>query len=706
VSAVERVTLTVAGTDAEGREIGVDPSVLDRLGTTDGASLTVRGDRATVGRARGVERDPRTAVLGGTLARDAGVRVGDPVTLAAADVRPAESVTLAPVPDLSIRGDGSAVRAALRGRPLSVDDRCTVSLFDGSLDLPLCVLATVPGAPVRVTAATAVDLRDGPADPADDRAREPHVPDETVGGYGETRGALGRAVVAPLIDADAFDARGGRPGTGLLLAGPSGVGKTHLLSHAAWRADAAMVRVDPARLLADGRADLATHLDEARAAADRVDRAVVNLDGIDRATAADGRGERVSAQVCRAIDRLRGTEGVVIAGEARDAAAVPDALRRGDRLATTVTVPPPDREDRTEVLAAVTRGLRIEEGWSPAAVARRAFGFLAADLVALRSRAIAEAVDRGAAPPTVTAADFEAALSATDPASMRGVGVETPAVTFEDVGGLADVERELVRAVEWPLRYPEAFAALGVAAPDGVLLYGPPGTGKTLLARAVASTTDANFVPVDGPELLDKYVGESERAVRDLFERARANAPAVVFLDEVDALAPARRGETSGAAAPERVVSQLLTELDGIEPRGGVTVIGATNRPDRLDPALLRPGRLDRLLAVPLPDEAARREIFRVHARDRPVGAVDYDALARRTEGYSGSDVAAIVREAGLLAIEERLDDGTTPDPDAFDALRIEERHLDRAVESVSPSVSGERREYHEGVERRLGRER
>jgi transitional endoplasmic reticulum ATPase len=308
----------------------------------------------------------------------------------------------------------------------------------------------------------------------------------------------------------------------------------------------------------------------------------------------------------------------------------------------------------------------------------------------------------------VTAADFATALAEASPSGMREATVEVPSVSFDDVGGLAEAKRELVRAVEWPLRHPELFERLGVTPPQGVLLYGPPGTGKTLLARAVASATDANFLSVKGPELLDKYVGESERAVREVFERARENAPAVVFFDEVDAVS-SERGDDSGAA--ERVVSQLLTELDGLERLEGVTVVGATNRPDRIDPALLRPGRFERIVSVPVPDEHAREAILRVHTRSMPLDDdVDVASLARRTDGYTGSDIEALVREAGMLAMEaalagtdpvgdgQRGDDGTggTVSPDGLPDVRVGQPEFDAALEASRPSLSADQRRYYE----------
>jgi transitional endoplasmic reticulum ATPase len=288
--------------------------------------------------------------------------------------------------------------------------------------------------------------------------------------------------------------------------------------------------------------------------------------------------------------------------------------------------------------------------------------------------------------------DFAAALDEVEPSAMRDVVVEVPDVSWDDIGGLEGPKRELIRSVEWPLTHADLFADAGITPPRGILLYGPPGTGKTMLARAVANATDANFISVKGPELLNKYVGESERAVRETFERARQNAPAVVFFDEIDAVSPQRSDEDSGA--PERVVSQLLTELDGVEPLESVTVIGATNRPDRIDPALLRPGRFERLVSVPLPDRAAREAIFRVHTRSMDVEDADLAALADRTEGFTGSDIEAVVREAGMAAIDDAVGRGV-------DEVRVTASHLETAVAEATPSTTAEQRDYYERLAER-----
>ncbi|MEZ3115435.1 AAA family ATPase [Halobaculum sp. MBLA0147] len=702
-------TATVVGvaTDDE-RIVRLPAGDAGDAGLADGDPVVVRGDRETAARVRiDGELAARSALPAERVADDAGLGVGDTASVRAVTPATATTVRFAPVPDLSIRGGEDAARRAAVETPLTTGDRIGVSLFRGALDVPVRVTDTDPDTVVFVDDDTEIELVAGPASAVTADYSVPHVPDRDVGGYESVRETLAGRIVRPLTGSDAYEAAGRRPPNGLTLVGPSGVGKTHLLRHAAYTADATLIAPEPGALASGS--DLGATLEDLRRAAERSPRAVVHLDDLDALGGSGGADRSRVARLAEFVDTLRETDGVVVVGEADAAEAVPSELRRGDRLARTVEVAPPDREDRAAVLDAVTTGVRLAEDADPAAVGARAFGYTAADLLTLVDQALESAVERAAATtpsgetpsPVVAARDLETALSETEPSSLRGAAVERPDVTFDDVGGLAGAKRELTRSVEWPLRHPEAFSRLGIDAPNGVLLYGPPGTGKTLLARAVAATTDANFLPVNGPELLDKYVGESERAVRELFERARANAPAVLFFDEIDALAPSR-ATSSESAAPERVVSQLLTELDGLVPRGGITVIAATNRPDRLDAALLRPGRIDRLVEVPIPDEAARRAIFEVHTRDRPVGDVDYDRLAAATEGYTGSDVEAVVREASLLALEDVLDAAPgaadAADPRELDGVVVRADHFDRALTRVAPSVDEETLANYESV--------
>ena len=696
---MSRRTRAVATVSDATDRLGLAPDVADALETDAGSAVRVldgAGGR-TVRRA-----EPDDALDTGTVRLGAGagdrlnVESSDVVLLEPASPTPAESVEFAPVPRLSLAGGGPTVKEAVGQRPLSVDDEIEVSFLDGSLSVPLRVTETQPPGLVVVEEGTTVELTDGPAPTTEDRRIEPVAP-ELVGGYGTTVEEMDAAVVAPLVDDERFGSLDGTNRAGVLLAGPGGVGKTHLLGHAVWRANATVHSVDARALPPSDPDAVDDRLREAGAAVSGYGPGIVHVDGLDAFLEESGD----SAGAARFRTWLRGfvnEPGVVVVGEARNAEDLPTWLLHGELLARTVRVGRPTDDDRADILSVLMQDTPVHPSVDVDEIGRRAFGYVAADLLALRSRAVEAAADRSDADrPTVTGADFETALADTGPREL-GTRRRVPSTSFDDIGGLETAKRELRRAVEWPIRHPELFDRLGIEPVGGVLLYGPPGTGKTMLARAVASTTDANFVSVNGPELMNKYVGESERAVRTVFEQARASAPTVIFLDEVDGLGSARSTDGDGSA-PERVVSQLLTEMDGLGGTDDVTVVGATNRPDRLDDALLRPGRFDRLVEVPIPDEAGRAEIFRVHTQDRPVEDVDYGVLAGRTEGYTGSDIAAVVREAGLLALEEHVDErGATEG-----APTVRRRHFERALELVAPSVSAEERAYYESLDDRLG---
>jgi transitional endoplasmic reticulum ATPase len=631
-----------------------------------------------------------------------GVGDGDVVVVEPTDVATARRVVVAPVAQLSIRGGEDAVREAIGDRPVLVGDTVRVSLLGGSFEVPCRVTETVPEGSVTIDPSTDLAVESGPASVTTGRRATTPVPPAAVGGYDATVAACRSAIGSPLTDAAAYRVDGRSVAAGVIVEGQAGIGKTHHVRHAAWATTASIVRVDCARLVdtAGGRVD--DRLDELAHEAATATPVVVHLDDLD-ALATDEGPTPTARRLGAWTEEVNARDDTVVVGETTDVDAVPAQLTRGGRLSRTVAVPNPTTSDRAAILEVLTRGLDLAPGIDLKSVAERTLGYVAADLVSLRARCIEAALARtedANGSPTLVSADVETALAETTPSAASPVG-SVPSITFEDIGGLAEVKRELTRAVEWPLRYTEELARLGVDAPAGVLLYGPPGTGKTMLARAVASTTDANFLTVNGPELLNKYVGESERRVRQLFERARDSAPAVVFFDELDALGSAR-GDDGDASAPERVVSQLLTELDGLQPREQVTVIGATNRPDRIDEALTRPGRFDRLVEVPLPDADARREIIRIHLRDRPTDDVDADQLARLTDGYSGSDIAALLQEASLLALEERLDAGDIDTETGADASRptpgprelvVRRGHVARALDRIEPSLSREARE-------------
>jgi transitional endoplasmic reticulum ATPase len=660
------------------------PATRRRVGVAVGDAVRVEGGDATV--ATVGDDSPRLseqAVLaGGAVRRNAGVDPGASVTVEAVTPSPAQSVAVAPTRSFSLEGDADALSRALVGRYLTAGDRVEASLFGGSVVVSLTVAALDPAGPVAVTAETTVSVRGDAPDEADSPPVPPVSPDG-LGGLREERAALRRLVAKPLTASGAYADVGARTPAGVLVHGPSGAGKTRLVRTVAAEAGLPVHEVDPGDC--ERRGSLAAVL---RAAADDAP-AVLFLERLAAAAPdpdADG-GRRSHSPVGWLLDRVRERDDLVVVGETARADAVDPALRRGGRFDSELRVGVPGPEARREVLSVHAADLRLGADVDLDAVATRTHGYTGADLEAALVDAATRAVDRAGGedePVVVRSEDVAAALEAVDPTALREVTIERPTVSYRDIGGLDAAKRAVIRTVEWPLRYPELFERLSADAPTGVLLSGPPGTGKTMLAKAVANSTDANFLAVDGPELMNRYVGESERGVREVFERARRSAPSVVFLDELDALAPARREADTGAA--ERVVSQLLTALDGLSARGEVVVLAATNRPDSIDPALLRPGRIERRVEVPLPDRAARAEILAVHLAGVPTRGADADAIADATPGYTGSDLAGVVREAALLAIEEYLREAEF-DVDALDGLVVEQAHLRHAVEHTRPSV-------------------
>ncbi|WP_251329550.1 AAA family ATPase [Haloplanus pelagicus] len=657
---------TVRFAPATRRRVGVDVGDAVRIEGGDATAATVGEDAPDL--------PAGVVVASEAVRRNAGVDAGMPVTVESITPDRARTVTVSPTRSFSLEGDAGALSRSLTGRALTTGDRIQPDLFGGSIAVSLTVVDVDPEGPVVVTPATTVTVREGDAPPATDPAPVP----ADVGGLADELEAL-RRLVAPL----SAPGSGIRSPAGVLVHGPSGVGKTLLVGRVATEADLSIHEATPDDC--ERRDSLSTIL---RAAGDDAP-ALIHVEDLETAAPNPDRegGRRGRSALGWLLDRVRDREDLLVVGEATQADAVDPTLRRGGRFDAEIRVGVPGQSARREILGIHAAALDLADDVDLDAVATHAHGYTGADLEAVLVDAATRAAARADGGATVTAADVEAALDAVRPTTLREVTVERPSVSYRDIGGLAPAKREVIRTVEWPLRYPRLFERLAVDAPTGVLLYGPPGTGKTMLAKAVANSTDANFLAVDGPELMNRYVGESERGVREVFERARRIAPSVVFLDELDALAPTRRGADTGAA--ERVVSQLLTELDGLSPRGSVVVLAATNRPDAVDPALLRPGRIEKRVAVPLPDEDARAEILAIHLDGVPTRGVDTETIAKRTAGYTGSDLAGVVREAALLAMETYLQADGSPD-DALDRLVVEPDHLERAIEATRPSVDPE----------------
>ena len=549
------------------------------------------------------------------------------------------------------------------------------------------------------------------------RRQHPETTYADVGGLDEALSRVRELVELPFQRPDLFDDLGVDPPSGLLLHGPPGTGKTLLARAVANEVDASFVSLAAPEVMSRYYGESEEYLREVFEEAQSNAPAVVFIDEVDaitpeRSEAAGDVERRVVAQLLTLMDGLDQTDRVVVVGATNRPDAIDPALRRGGRFDREVEVGIPDRDGRREVLNVHTRDVPLGDGVDLDAIAARTHGFVGADLAGVVQEAAMQALQRANAErrngavrsaPPVTSADFEGALADADPAALRDMRVEVPEVEWADVGGLDGAKRTLREAVEWPLQHPNVLERAGLSGGTGVLLYGPPGTGKTMLGRAVATESECNLLSIQGPELLSKWVGESESRVSDVFQRARDNAPAIVLFDEIDAIAGAR-DESTGSDVGERVVGQLLAELDGVGDMEDVFVVATTNRPDAIDGALLRPGRLDRQVHVPVPDATARSEIFRVQTEDVPLARdVDLGALAARTDGYVGADVEAVCREASALATRSYLEDVDADDPRDVEALVVTRSDFESATDTVDPSVTEDVRERYERYADRHG---
>ena len=693
MSADDGLELTVRGAEKRdaGRGIARLPEpVRKRLGVLSGDTVVVSGESETVAKVWPAGGDtPDDAILVDADTRtNAGARIGGVVGVRKVDVDDARSVTLSMPDDVAFEDDERAVeliKRAIRDRPIQPGGQIH---FESLSADPFVVAETTPDGMVRVTDSTELRLSTegrvsrvvssiagGSADadtPAaggsDDTGASPTVTYEDIGGLDEELDLVREMIELPLSEPEVFAHLGIDPPKGVLLYGPPGTGKTLIAQAVANEVDATFVDVSGPEIMSKYKGESEEKLREKFAEARENAPAIVFFDEIDSiAGKRDGDGDvenRVVGQLLSLMDGLDARGDVVVIGATNRVDTLDPALRRGGRFDREIEIGVPNERGRREILDVHTRRMPLADDVDIDRLASRTHGFVGADLESLVTEAAMVALRRGRrddadAPLTglhVTRADVEAAMASVDPSAMREYVAESPTTTFADVGGLTEAKGTLERAVTWPLTYAPLFDAAKTDPPTGVLLHGPPGTGKTLLARAIAGESGVNFVQVAGPELLDRYVGESEKAVREVFERARQAAPAIVFFDEIDAVAADRDGAGAGgdSGVGQRVVSQLLTELDRVSDHPNLVVLAATNRKAALDPALLRPGRLESHVHVPDPDEAARREILDVHLDDRPLADdIDRDDLAARTEGYSGADIAAVVREASIRAIED-----------------------------------------------------
>jgi len=665
------------------------------------------------------------------------VGIDDAVEVEKADVNPASRVTVALPQNLRVRGNvAPMIRNNLSGQAITEGQTVPVSFGLGPLSsmsgqkIPLKIAETDPSGTVVVTDSTEVEVTDQPAeeitdDAAHGGAEAPDITYEDIGGLDDELEQVREMVELPMRHPELFETLGIEPPKGVLLHGPPGTGKTLMAKAVANEIDAYFTDISGPEIMSKYYGESEEQLREVFDEAEENAPAIVFIDEID--SIAPKRGEtqgdverRVVAQLLSLMDGLEERGQVIVIGATNRVDAVDPALRRGGRFDREIEIGVPDKNGRKEILQVHTRGMPLVEGIDLDQYAENTHGFVGADLESLAKESAMNALRR-IRPELdlesdqidaevlehleVTQNDFKQALKGIEPSALREVFVEVPDVTWDDVGGLEDTKERLRETIQWPLDYPDVFETLDMQAAKGVLMYGPPGTGKTLLAKAVANEAESNFISIKGPELLNKFVGESEKGVREVFEKARANAPTVIFFDEIDSIAGERGGQSTDSGVGERVVSQLLTELDGLEELEDVVVIATTNRPDLIDPALLRPGRLDRHVHVPVPEEEGRRKILAVHTRDKPLADdVDLDELAARTEGYVGADIEALTREASMAASREFINSVSAEEVgDSVGNVRVTMDHFEQALNEVSASVDAETREQYEEIEERFG---
>lgn len=735
---VVRLQVANARPEDAGRGVArVSQKVLADLGLQEGQPLEIIGKRHTtaIAIAPYAEDEGLNIVrLDGLQRVNAGVGSGDLVEIKRADVRPATRVVLAPAQkNLRLQGSGEALRRTFYRRPLAAGDVISTSVHSpraadprvpeelrGLLNIPayglqeirLVVVSTQPRGIVQITAETEVELRPQFEEPKE--ARRADVTYDDIGGLGNTVDQVREMVELPLRHPELFQRLGIDPPKGVLLYGPPGTGKTLLARAVANETEAQFFHIAGPEIMGSHYGESEQRLRQVFQDAQQNSPAIIFIDEIDsiapKREEVTGEVERrIVAQLLTLMDGLEPRQNIVVIGATNRREAIDEALRRPGRFDREIIIGVPDEPGRREVLAIHTRGMPLSEDVDLNEIARTTYGFVGADLSALAREAAMDSLRRilpninlKDGIPTevlenlqVTRADFINALKRVQPSALREIMIQVPNVTWDDIGGVDEARTRLREGVELPLRSPESFRRIGIRPAKGFLLFGPPGTGKTLLAKAVAREAQANFVATKSSDLLSKWYGESEQQVSRLFARARQVAPTVIFIDEIDSLAPVRGGGLGEPAVTERVVNTILAEMDGLEELQGVVVMAATNRPNLVDPALLRPGRFDELIYVSVPDAPGRRHILGIHTKTMPLAKdVDLDDLASRTGRFTGADLEDLTRRAGLLALRESLE-----------AQIVTRAHFDQALRETRPSVTPEMEREYEDMVRTLKQE-
>jgi len=686
----------------------VDPAVFRENGWQAGDVLSIAGKKKTAALIwPGYPDDTGTGVvrLDGNTRRNAGVSIDDKVPVKVVQAAAADSVVFAPTVPLRITGGEEYLKRYMEGRVITRGDIIEISVMGRKIELMATRVSPTKEAAV-IGDRTKIEISEKPAK---EEKAGPRVTYEDIGGLSAEIKKVREMIELPMKHPELFERLGVEAPKGVLLYGPPGTGKTLLAKALASETNAHFETLSGPEIMSKYYGESEEKLRQLFKTAEEQAPSIILIDEIDsiapKREEVTGEVERrVVAQLLALMDGMEARGKVVIIGATNRPDSLDPALRRPGRFDREIEIGVPNRQSRLEVLQIHTRGMPLSKDVDQEKLADVTHGFVGADLAALAREAGMRAIRRvlpeidlqvESIPAEtlnkieVNNDDFQDALREMEPSAMREVMVESPNVKWEDIGGLDEVKQELVESVEWPLTYAKLFAHMDAKPPKGILLYGPPGTGKTMLAKAVATESQANFISIKGPEFLSKWVGESEKAVRETFRKARQAAPSVVFLDEIDSIAPARGGSTSDSHVTERVISQILTELDGLESLNSVIVIAATNRPDIIDSALLRPGRFDRLIEIGLPDEKARLQILKIHAGKKPLAEdISLEELAKRTEKYSGADLSAVVNEAVMLAIRECVLGGKAKEGANICEYKVEKKHFDEAMKKVHPTAA------------------
>ena len=713
----QKVSLRVQ--EAKKRDIGrniarIDQETMEKLDIKTGDIIALVGKKESAGIAW--PSYPQDSGLGiiridSRLKKNIGTSIDDTIQIRKVKTHSAQNIVLAPI-SFKYKSNPrfeTFVKRKLNNYPVAIEDFIFISIGI-SREITFKVISMRPSGICTIKPETVLHISENITE--DEERGADYVTYEDVGGLDREIQRVREMVELPLRHPSIFKHLGIDPPKGVLLRGPPGCGKTLLAKAVANESEAYFISINGPEIMSKFYGESEKKLRKIFIEAEEKSPSIIFIDEIDaiapkRETVTGEVERRVVAQLLALMDGLHSRGRVIVIGATNRPNSLDPALRRPGRFDREIEIKVPNEKGRREVFQIHTRSMPLDKKISLKEYANITHGFVGADISAVCREAAMSALrrylpqinlDSELIDPElleqieVTKNDFEEALKEVMPSGIREVFVEIPNVNWDDIGGLEDLKQKLIESVDWPLSHPKIFKRMGINPPRGILLYGPPGCGKTLLARAVATETKANFISIKGPELLSKYVGESEKAIREIFRKAKMAAPCIIFFDEFDSIAPSRGRHTSDSGVSEKVLSQFLTELDGLEVKKDIIVIAATNRPDILDPALIRPGRIDRILLVPAPDEEGREKILKIFTKDMPLAAnIDLSELNKKLDGFTGADIETLCREAGMIALRENLR-----------ARKITEEHFKMAVESLYPSITPEVIKWYEDFGKKL----